>query len=37
MIYFCNQFIEMEPLSPMVKLQPGESYQYEEVWSLYNW
>lgn len=37
MIYFCNQFIEMEPLSPMVKLQPGESYQYEEVWGLYNW
>lgn len=36
MIYFCNQFIEMEPLSPIVKLQPGESYQYDEVWSLYN-
>lgn len=35
MIYFCDKFIEMEPLSPMVKLAPGESYEYEEVWSLF--
>lgn len=34
MIYFNSQFIEMEPNSPMIKLKPGEVYEYQEVWTL---
>lgn len=34
MIYFNSQFIEMEPNSPMIRLKPGVSYDYEEVWTL---
>lgn len=34
MIYFNDEFLEMEPNSPMVKLKPGEAYEYEEIWTL---
>ena len=34
MIYFNEQFIEMEPNSPMIRLKPGESYDYKESWTL---
>ena len=29
-----DEFLEMEPNSPMVKLKPGEAYEYEEIWTL---
>lgn len=31
-----NQFIEMEPVSPAVILQPGESYSFEENWYVFD-
>ena len=34
MIYFNDEFLEMEPNSPMVELKPGEAYEYEEIWTL---
>lgn len=34
MIYFNSQFIEMEPNSPMIRLSPGETYHYSEIWTL---
>lgn len=34
MIYLNDEFLEMEPNSPMVKLKPGEAYEYEEIWTL---
>ncbi len=33
---FCNhQFVELESLSPIVKLQPGESTQHIETWEIF--
>ena len=34
MIYLNDEFLEMEPNSPMVKLKPEEAYEYEEIWTL---
>lgn len=34
MIYFNDNFLEMEPNSPMVRLKPGETDEYEEIWTL---
>jgi len=31
-----NQFIEMEPVSPALILQPGESYSFEENWYVFD-
>lgn len=34
---YCNdEFVELESLSPLVKLQPGESTQHVEVWELFD-
>ncbi len=30
------QFVEMEPVSPAVRLQPGESYSFEENWYVFD-
>ena len=34
MIYFNENFVEIEPNSPMVKINPGEVFEYDEIWSL---
>lgn len=34
MIYFNDEFLEMELNGPMVRLMPGEAYEYEEIWTL---
>lgn len=33
--YTCNFMLEMETLSPLVLLEPGDSIEHTEVWSLY--
>ncbi len=33
-LYFNERFGELEPLSPEVKLAPGESYQFPEFWKI---
>lgn len=34
MIYFNSHFLEMEPNSPMIRLSPGETYSFSEIWRL---
>ncbi len=36
MIYFCDQFIELEPHSAMQNLKPNSSFKYTERWTLKN-
>ncbi len=33
-IYMCERFIEIEPNSPMLTMQPGETASFEEKWLL---
>lgn len=34
-VYSCKNFLELETLSPLTELKPGESYSYGEDWEFY--
>jgi hypothetical protein len=34
-VYCCNQFIELETLGPMCKLEPGQSVSHTEQWEVH--
>jgi hypothetical protein len=34
-VYTCADFLELETLSPLARLEPGEAIEHEEVWSLH--
>lgn len=32
-VYSCERFLELETLSPLVSLEPGDAIQYSEIWT----
>ncbi len=34
-IYSCKEFLELETLSPLVDVKPGQSLSYTEIWEFY--